>query len=121
MSDPKKDLASHSVTPRYVAALERQNRLLRRLLAVGLGAFVVIGLAGANVTGPLVVHEEMVIKDRNGTTRFEMVIDDNHGLSNGFHVVDANGQTRIDIGITPKGEPVIAILDGRGRVIRTLP
>ncbi|MGC1273201.1 MAG: hypothetical protein WBC44_05800 [Planctomycetaceae bacterium] len=106
---------------KYVVALERQNRLLRRLIAMGCGLLFVVAVTGANVTGPLVVQEELVIKDRNGVTRFEMVVHDGHGLSNGFHVVDAKGQTRIDIGITPRGEPVIAFLDDRGRTIRTLP
>jgi hypothetical protein len=50
-----------------------------------------------------------------------MVVNKANGRANGFHVVDMNGQTRIDIGITQAGEPVIAFLDATGRVVRTLP
>lgn len=104
------------------AALERQNRLLRRLTAACVGLLVVGGVCGANVVRDSVIcYEELIVRDRAGTTRFEMVVHDGHGLSNGFHVADSTGRTRIDIGITPQGQPVIAFLDARGQVIRTLP
>jgi hypothetical protein len=108
--------------PAYVAALERQNRLLRRLTVACFGLLVVAVACAADVIPTsLIVQEEFLVKDRDGITRFEMVVNKVHGRSNGFHVVDMNGQTRIDIGITDAGQPVIAFLDPAGRVIRTLP
>ena len=106
----------------YVAALEKQNRILRKLTAVCCLLLVVVVAGGATVfRDSVIAYDEFILRDRNGTTRFEMVINNVHGRSNGFHVVDANGQTRIDIGVTDRGEPIIAFLDGRGRVVRTLP
>ena len=111
----------NDLTPAYVAALEKQNRLLRRLTAACLGLLLVAVACGARQIAGAVVQDEFVLKDRNGTTRFEMVIDDNGGLSNGFHIADANGQTRIDMGVTEKGQAVILFLDQQGRVVGTLP
>ena len=110
------------LTAAYVAALERQNRLLRRIAAACAGLLVVAAVCGANVIqDSLVVQESLIVKDLNGTDRFEMVVDKVNGAANGFHVVDANGQTRIDIGVTARGEPVIVFLDGNGKVFRKLP
>lgn len=106
----------------YVAALERQNRLLRRLAAVCFAFLVVASLCGAHtIADSLVVEESLTVKDLNGTNRFEMVVHPGTGLSNGFHIVDANGQTRIDMGVTDEGKAVMAFLDGNGRIVRTLP
>lgn len=111
-----------SELPAYVAALERQNRLLRRLTAVCLALLLVVVVCGAHViTDSLVIEESLTVKDLNGTNRFELVVNPGTGLSNGFHIVDANGQTRIDMGVTDKGKAVIAFLDGNGQVLRTLP
>lgn len=106
----------------YVAALERQNRLLRRLTASCLGLLVVVAACGAQrIVEPFIVHESFTLKDRNGVNRFEMVVHEGTGLSNGFHVVDANGRTRIDIGVTARGEAVIGFFDADGKLVRTLP
>src|SRR5687768_10729584 len=106
----------------YVAALERHNRLLRRLTAAcaELSAVAAACVAQA-VLEPHVAHEAFVLKDRNGTHRFEMVVDKTDGKESGLHIVDANGQTRIDMGITAQGEPVIVFLDGNGKAFRKLP
>lgn len=106
---------------RYVAALERQNQLLRRLTAGCVGLLVLGAVLGAQLAhGPLVVSESLIVKDRNGIDRFEMVVNPVHGQANGLHIVDANGQTRIDIGVTARGDAMIAFLDARGRVLRTI-
>lgn len=106
----------------YVAALERQNLLLRRLVAACTGLLLVVAVCGANVIqDSLVVQEALTVKDLNGVNRFEMVVDKADGRANGFHIVDANGQTRIDMGVTARGEAVIAFLDGDGKVLRTMP
>lgn len=106
----------------YVVVLERQNRLLRRLTGVCLALLLLVGLCGAHaIADSLVVQESLTVKDLNGTNRFEMVVHPGTGLSNGFHIVDTNGQTRIDMGVTDQGKAVIAFLDGDGRIIRTLP
>ena len=104
------------------AALERQNRLLRRLSAGCFGLLAVAAACGAQVVADsLVVQEEFLVKDRGGVTRFEMVVNRIHGRSNGFHVVDANGRTRIDIGVTDEGVAVIGFFDAAGQLIKTLP
>ena len=106
---------------RYTDALERQNRILRRLTAGCVGLLVLGGVLGAQLAqGPLVVAESLTVTDRNGISRFEMVVNPLNGQANGFHIVDSNGQTRIDMGVTARGDAVIAFLDARGRVIRTI-
>lgn len=104
---------------RYAAALERQNQLLRRLTAGCVGLLVLDPVLGAQLAhGPLVVSESLIVKDRNGIDRFETVVNTVHGQANGLHIVDANGQA--DIGVTARGDVVIAFLDARGRVLRTI-
>ncbi len=110
------------LTAAYVAALERQNRLLRRLIAASAGLLAVAAVCGANVIpDSLIVQESFTVKDLNGINRFEMVVNKADGAANGLHVVDANGQTRIDIGVTARGEPVIYFLDAAGKPFRKLP
>ena len=109
------------LTAAYVAALERQNRLLRRAALACVGLAAVGAACGAQQAARSLVANELTLKDANGTIRFEMVVDKEAGLSNGFHIVDANGQTRIDMGVTEEGRAVIGFLDQQGRVVATLP
>ncbi|HEX6986683.1 MAG TPA: hypothetical protein VF170_14980, partial [Planctomycetaceae bacterium] len=66
----------------YVAALERQNRILRRLTAVCFGLLALGAGLGAHVIAEgLVVHESLIVKDRNGVDRFELVVNPANGLA----------------------------------------
>ncbi len=111
MSEPMTAMAI--LTERF-DRLERENRRLKRLGGLALVGAAAIGLMGqAMPTGAVKVveAEKLLVRDPAGQAR--AVVD-----SDGFRVIDGNGNPRASLVLLRDGSPTLDLTDGKSGIAR---
>jgi hypothetical protein len=102
--------------------LERQNRRLKQTCMVMVGALTIGLLTGAQVVkDSFDIREQLLIRDRDNTVRFDIGVDKVQGLQNGLLIFDKDGKRRIVLSVSDDGSATLGFYDRNGQVIKILP
>ncbi|MFA5785123.1 MAG: hypothetical protein WC962_09620 [Phycisphaerae bacterium] len=94
-----------------IEKLEVQNRRLKCLI-------ILFGLLGMFIisAGMQTIQEQLIIRDRNNTVRFDMGVDKFNGRANALLIFDMDGRKRVDIGVDASGNTGIVLLNPDGSI-----
>jgi hypothetical protein len=104
------DQSQASLINERLTRLERANRRWKLLGVFSVVTTAVLVLCGALTT----INEQLLIKDRDGTVRFDIGIERVRGLEQGIKIIDKDKKTRIEIGVNKDGNCFLVLTDRDG-------